>query len=146
MSDYTEYVPVPLPISFTPDSSRAITGLLAWSQWVYRFASGYGASVITGHGAYGGQESLYELATIRFTGPGQDDWKVTVDKWTWDEDDEDAESIRVPAVPHAPTPLTYDVHGWLTLTQVSELLERIAAIPAPPVTRVEATVVPALEA
>jgi hypothetical protein len=147
-----------LPESVLPPLPAELSPVGAWDtsrpgeprhQWVYRFASGYGASVIRGAGAYATRESLpppgeglYELAVIRFHGPGPDHWKIITDKRAWDEE---AEGFFIPAIPHFPTPLTHDVHGWVSLEQLMRLLVQIAAIPPEPVTVTTAVQVPALE-
>lgn len=37
-------------------------------QWLFRFNNGYGASVISGYGAYADKEHPYELAVLFFDG------------------------------------------------------------------------------
>lgn len=81
-------------------------------QITYRFANGYGASVVRscrmpyGLGAtYGAQSGLWELAVVKFTGPLDDDWHLVYD-----------------------TPITDDVIGRLTEDDVEELLSRIKAL------------------
>lgn len=71
------------------------------SGLVFRFANGYGASIIRGFGAYG-----TELAVLRFTGPGKTEWEITYD-----------------------TPITDDVIGWLSAEECREILVRIAELP-----------------
>lgn len=85
------------------------------SQWLYRFQNGYGASVIRGAGSYGGPEGLFEVAVIRYTGSGAEDFDV------------------LPSLPHAPwlSDLAGDVHGWCSEEDVAALITRIAAIPPP---------------
>ena len=45
-------------------------------QHIYRFANGYGASVIRGQYTYGGLDGLYEAAVIGFRG---DKWGIISD-------------------------------------------------------------------
>ena len=71
---------------------------ISGSQWKFRFANGYGASVI--NDGYGREEGLYELAVL---GP---DGHLTYD-----------------------TPITDDVLGYLTRTDVADALDRIEALP-----------------
>lgn len=68
---------------------------------LFRFANGYGASVIRNPGSYG-----TELAVLRFTGPGKTEWEITYD-----------------------TPITDDVIGWLSAEECREILVRIAELP-----------------
>ena len=100
--------PAPLPIEVQPWLARDLAdgGLPGYvhKQWVYRFANGYGASVVQGTHTYGGSGGLYELGVIVFDG---DDWRLTYD-----------------------TPVTSDVLGHLSLTEVAGTLARIAALPA----------------
>lgn len=72
-------------------------------QKVYRFANGYGASVVCGPHTYGGSVGLFELAVLKFEGKG---WTLTYD-----------------------TPITNDVEGHLTQGAVDDLLDQIAALP-----------------
>ena len=99
----------PLPIELEPrlarDRSAGIDGYIQ-HQWVYRFANGYGASVVQGTHTYGGPAGLYELAVIVFHG---ERWELTYD-----------------------TPVTADVLGHLSLADVAGVLVQIAALePAP---------------
>ena len=71
-------------------------------QKLYRFENEYGASVIKGEGTYGFSEGLWELAVIRFTGKDMDSFDIVYD-----------------------TPITGDVIGYLTETEVNDLLTRI---------------------
>jgi hypothetical protein len=70
------------------------------TQWLFKFANRYGASVIRLTGSYGSDDGLWELAVI-----GQDG-HLTYD-----------------------TPITDDVIGWLDETAVASLLEQIEALP-----------------
>ena len=65
------------------------------------FANGYGASIVTGYGAYGGAEGLAELAVLK-------DGSLCYD-----------------------TPITSDVEGYLNEADVTRLLCEIAALPSP---------------
>lgn len=71
------------------------------SQAKITFANGYSASVITGAGAYGGDDGLYELAVIR-------DGRICYD-----------------------TPVTDDVIGHLSPDDVTAARIAVAALPAP---------------
>ena len=64
------------------------------------FENGYGASVVKGYGTYGGDEGLYELAVV---GPNG---SLAYD-----------------------TPVTDDVLGYLSETDVTEALAKIEALP-----------------
>jgi hypothetical protein len=82
----------------------------AGTQKVYRFANGYGASVIQlnhlGASSYGGEQGLWEMAVAKFHGPGNDDWEVTYD-----------------------TPVSDDVIGWLSDEDVEARLAEIRDLP-----------------
>ena len=65
----------------------------------YKFDNGYGASVVSHSGSYGGNQGLYELAVLDSTG----DLCYS-------------------------TPITEDVIGHLTSDKVVELLERIKSL------------------
>ena len=101
----------PLPIEAQPwkiNDHRA--GEVGNKQWLYRFANGYGASVVQGQYTYGGPEGLYELAVIKFDCPsgiwsGADQWELTYE-----------------------TPVTNDVLGWLSVEDVAAALVRIATL------------------
>ena len=73
-------------------------------QKVYRFENGYGASVVRFHGSYGGDSGQLELGVVKFTG---DEYKLTYQ-----------------------TPITEDVLGYLSDSDVAAILDRIAALPA----------------
>jgi hypothetical protein len=73
-------------------------------QKIYRFANGFGASVIQGPYSYGGSEGLWELGVIRFDG---DDWRLTYD-----------------------TAITEDVLGYQTDSEIADLLRRIDSLDA----------------
>jgi len=95
----------------TPDVTRPHphgTG----TQRIYRFDNGYGASVVLysfapGVGSYGAEQGLWELAVVRFTGDGLDQFKVTYE-----------------------TPVTNDVIGWLDEDEVQEKLQQIRDLPS----------------
>jgi hypothetical protein len=74
-------------------------------QEIFKFENGYGASVITGNGTYGGDRGLYELAVIKFGEDYDWDWRITYD-----------------------TPITEDVVGFLTSKDVEDLLVQIEAL------------------
>ena len=72
------------------------------NQRLYKFANGYGASVITG--GYGSPDCPYELAVVKFD--PDDNWDLCYD-----------------------TEITSDVLGWLTDKEVEALLNRIEDLP-----------------
>lgn len=37
-----------------------------WKQWLFRFSNNYGASVISGYGAYSDKDHPYELGVVLF--------------------------------------------------------------------------------
>lgn len=74
-------------------------------QKLYKFANGYGASVVKGEHTYGGDEGLWELAVVKFKTDGE-------------------------FVLDYSTPITEDVEGHLTDDAVEELLTRVEALPA----------------
>ena len=76
-------------------------------QKLYRFPNGAGASVVRGEFTYGGEDSLWELAVIRF---------------------EEGDSYRL-IYPKDVCP-EGDVLGWLTDEQVEEKLVQIANLTA----------------
>jgi hypothetical protein len=65
-------------------------------QKIYKFDNGYGASVVSHLGSYGGKNGLFEVAVIGKDG----DLDYT-------------------------TPVTNNVIGWLDFTGVAEVLEQI---------------------
>lgn len=85
------------PIDARPLDSGAV-------QKLYKFANGYGASVVKGEHTYGGDEGLWELAVIKFKTDGE-------------------------FVLDYSTPITEDVEGHLTDDAVEELLTKIEALP-----------------
>ena len=97
MNDEGLYVPV----DARPLESGAI-------QKIYRFANGYGASVVKGDHTYGGEEGLWELAVIIFA-------KGTDNNHTY-------ELVY-------DTPITQDVEGNLNDGEVEEILDKIMYLP-----------------
>jgi hypothetical protein len=94
------YVPY-VPVDARPLESGAI-------QKIYRFANGYGASVVKGEHTYGGEEGLWELAVIIFA-KGTDNnhtYQLVYD-----------------------TPITQDVEGNLNDDEVEKLLDQIFVLP-----------------
>ena len=90
-----------VPVDARPLESGAI-------QKIYRFANGYGASVVKGDHTYGGEEGLWELAVIIF-GKGTDNnhtYELVYD-----------------------TPITQDVEGNLNDDEVEKLLDQIFVLP-----------------
>lgn len=75
-------------------------------QRLYRFDNGYGASVVRHRFSYGGSAGLWELAVLTFKGEGVEDFDLTYD-----------------------TPITDDVLGHLTESEVEEKLADIEALP-----------------
>lgn len=74
-------------------------------QKLYRFANGYGASVVKGEYTYGGDEGLWELAVLTFKTEDNNS-RIAYD-----------------------TPITSDVEGYLTDEKVEELLTEIENLP-----------------
>jgi hypothetical protein len=73
---------------------------LSGPQATVHFANGYGASVITGKGSYGGDRGLYELAVLEITEDGN--WDICYNSG-----------------------LTDDVIGFLNEEQVTTILKQI---------------------
>ena len=73
-------------------------------QLVFRFPNGYGASLINLPGSYGN-----EIAVARFDGDNCDDWVIDYD-----------------------TPISDGVLGFLTLAEIEDSLDLIAALPCRP--------------
>lgn len=88
--------------SFTPMLERDLN---MGVQKVYRFANGFGASVVQGPFSYGGKDGLWELGVIRFE--DEANWDLTYD-----------------------TPITSDVIGYQTGEEIGELLARIESLDA----------------
>lgn len=78
------------------ENPKETKSLLGGEQRVYLFENGYGASVVRHRGSYGGKTGLWELAVL-----GKDG-HLCYD-----------------------TPITNDVIGYLSETEVEELLYRI---------------------
>jgi len=78
-------------------------------QRVFRFANGYGASVIRGPYTYGGTQGLWEVAVVRFDGQDDFDFILTYE-----------------------TPITSDVEGRLDDAAVDALLAAIELLPSAP--------------
>lgn len=79
------------------------------SQRIYRFANGYGASVVfdaTGQLHSHDHDGKHELAVIKWE--GEKKWALTYE-----------------------TPVTSDVEAWLDEDDVQRLLAQIEALPAP---------------
>ena len=75
------------------------------TQDIYRFANGYGASVIRNEHSYGNTGGLFELGVTRLLGEGAFDFRLTYE-----------------------TPITDDVIGYLTTEDVQDLLVKIQAL------------------
>jgi hypothetical protein len=82
-------------LQFGPHPNEFMGGVRA----THTFPNGYGVSVICGHGSYGGDEGLYELAVTH-------GGRITYD-----------------------TLVTDDVVGHLTPERVTELLAQVEALP-----------------
>ena len=65
-------------------------------QKIYKFDNGFGASVVSHSGSYGGTDGLFEIAILDKNG------EITYD-----------------------TPISSDVIGWLDFGGVAEILEKI---------------------
>ena len=91
-----------IQVPIAPIASRS--GMSGGTQDIYRFENGYGASVVRNDYSYGGPD-LFELAVVRFKGPGDYDWKLTYK-----------------------TPITEDVIGYLTPEAVKDLLVQVQAL------------------
>jgi hypothetical protein len=87
-----------------PMTERDHPAGMGGTQKVYRFANGYGASVVRFYGSYGFEAGNWELGVVKFTG---DNWKLTYE-----------------------TPVTNDVIGYLTAEEVEATLDQIEALPA----------------
>lgn len=68
------------------------------------FDNGYGVSIVSGYGSYGGESGLFELAVLV---GNEDKWDLTYD-----------------------TPITNDVIGWLTEDEANEIANQVAALPS----------------
>jgi hypothetical protein len=75
---------------------------------IYRFDNGFGASVVQHRHSYGGDQGLWELAVVRFTGEDSYDWSICYT-----------------------TGITDDVIGRLSDGEVEALLDQIKALPEP---------------
>ena len=73
--------------------------LLGGVQYKFRFDNNYGASVIKHFGSYGHEADLWELAVLKFD---KDDWDLCYT-----------------------TPITDDTIGWLSNSEVWDLLQKI---------------------
>lgn len=89
----------PNPFIEHPATYRPCNG---GDQWKFRFANGFGASVIRHGFSYGGEDGLWELGVLR------QDGHLTYD-----------------------TRITDDVIGYLTEGDVAALLQQVASLPAP---------------
>jgi hypothetical protein len=71
-------------------------------QHLVFYPNGYGASIVKHRFSYGGDKGLWELAVIK---GNEEDWDICYS-----------------------TPITSDVEGWLTESEVDELLIKIEAL------------------
>ena len=69
---------------------------------IYKFNNGYGASTIKNKLSHGGDDSLWELAVIRFNSDDNNDWDIVYD-----------------------TPITRSVIGWLSDDDLHDVLNDI---------------------
>ena len=91
----------------TPNLERPHCVDPAGVQRLYRFPNGYGASVIQFDGSYGSRSGRWELAVLKFNGPGIGDYSLCYT-----------------------TELADDVLGYLTEEEVDDLLDQIKTLPA----------------
>lgn len=75
-------------------------GLASGEAYIVTLPNGYDASIVRSEFSYGGKQGLWELAILR---DGNIDYS---------------------------TPITEDVLGWLTDTDVSDTLDKISALPS----------------
>lgn len=80
---------------------RPIPHLPSSIQYLFKFENGYGASVVKSPYSYGGEIGQWELGVIFFDAE-TDEWHLTYD-----------------------TPVTNDVVGYLSDSEVRDLLHRI---------------------
>ena len=73
-------------------------------QILFRFRNGYGASVVQNGTSYG-RGDRYELAVIRYLGPGEHEWSLCYE-----------------------TPITGDVIGHLSISAAHKILNDIGAL------------------
>ena len=73
-------------------------------QFIFKFLNGYGASVINNSFSYSSKEAPWEVAVIKFLDDGE--WEIVYD-----------------------TPVTDNVLGYLTDSQVAEALTQIKNLP-----------------
>ena len=92
-------------MAHTPQTERPHPASIGGVQKIYRFANGYGASVVQFRGSYGFEDGLWELAVIKFIDSKTDHFRITYE-----------------------TPLTTDVIGHLSLDEVESTLDQIAAL------------------
>lgn len=86
-------------MGFTPVLEADTNGGI---QKIYRFANGYGASVIQSEFSYGGTEGKWELAVVTFENEKPNSFHITYQ-----------------------TPITSDVLGYLSQYDVDRYLEEI---------------------
>lgn len=87
---------------FLEKESEAFSGGVVSYRWRFRFPNNYGASVISGWGAYADTKNPFELAVLRWN---KDDFELVYS-----------------------TPITSDVLGHLSEVEVLVTLDRIAAL------------------
>lgn len=88
-------------VKFSPISIRTLHD---GKQFIFRFANGLGASVVSHSYSYGNKDE-FELAVIEFYEDAEMGWNITYD-----------------------TPITDDVIGYLKWDEVEDLLDRIESL------------------
>lgn len=86
----------------TPTSRHRPDGF----QVIYRFRSGYGASVVQHKNSYGGDMGKYELAVARWRSADDNDWEI-----------------------YYGTDITNDVLGHLEPSHVHDILNQLGTLP-----------------
>lgn len=85
-------------------------------QMLFRFANGYGASMIRTPYSYGGDRGLAEIAVLRFTNKYDPDQGIEV-------------AFKESCYITYDTPVTSDVEGYLDGAEALALLQQIRALP-----------------
>jgi hypothetical protein len=88
------------------NSDEAVDRITRPGQDIFRFRNGYGASVIQNDASYGGDRGLLEIAVLRFSGQGPNEFDLCYD-----------------------TPIASDVLGYLNRSEAHGILERISRLP-----------------
>lgn len=90
------------------DRDRTPHSRIGGIQRLWRFENGYGASVVQNVISYGYEQGLWELAVLRYSGPGEIDSYLDYS-----------------------TPITDDVIGHLTEDGIAVLIEKIRNLENP---------------